>query len=35
MDLLIASIVMAHGATLVTKDAHFKGIPGLDVVVLD
>jgi predicted nucleic acid-binding protein len=34
-DLMIASITIANGATLVTKDAHFKEIPGLDVVVLD
>jgi predicted nucleic acid-binding protein len=33
-DLLIASIVMAHGATLITKDEHFRDIPGLDVVVI-
>jgi tRNA(fMet)-specific endonuclease VapC len=35
MDMLIASIVMAHGATLVTRDKHFKEIEGLNVVVLE
>jgi tRNA(fMet)-specific endonuclease VapC len=34
MDLLIASIVMAHGATLITRDEHFKDIEGLNVVVV-
>jgi tRNA(fMet)-specific endonuclease VapC len=34
MDLLIASIVMAHNATLVTKDEHFKDIEGIGVVVV-
>ena len=34
MDLLTASIVMSAGATLVTRDTHFKSIEGLSVVVL-
>jgi len=34
MDLLIASIVMANGATLVSKDKHFKQIGGLDLILL-
>jgi len=34
MDLLTASIVMAHGATLITRDEHFKDIEGLGVVIV-
>lgn len=35
IDLMIASIAIANGAKLITKDAHFKDIPGLDVLILD
>ena len=34
MDLLIASIVIANGATLLTHDKDFEKIKGLDVVVI-
>lgn len=34
MDLLIASIVMANGATLLTHDRGFEKIKGLEVVVI-
>lgn len=33
-DLLIASIVIDRGMTLVTRDRHFEGIEGLKVVVV-
>jgi len=31
-DELIASIALARGATIVTRDDHFKRVPGLDVI---
>ena len=34
MDLLIASIVIDRGMTLVTRDKHFEGVEGLKVVVV-
>ena len=34
MDLLIASIVMSNGGTLITRDEHFKEIEGLDIIVI-
>ncbi len=34
MDLMIASIAIDRGMTLVTRDRHFEGIEGLEVVVV-
>ena len=31
LDTLIASIVLAHGETLVTRDRHFRRVPDLQV----
>jgi predicted nucleic acid-binding protein len=31
-DLMIAGIALAHGETIVTKDAHFTRVPGLRVL---
>jgi predicted nucleic acid-binding protein len=31
LDTLIASIVLVHGETLITKDKHFKRIPDLQI----
>lgn len=33
-DTLIASIILAQGATLVNLDKHFSEVPGLKVVIL-
>ncbi|MBI4019625.1 MAG: type II toxin-antitoxin system VapC family toxin [Candidatus Aenigmarchaeota archaeon] len=35
MDLVTASISMRHGATLVTGDAHYERINGLNVIMLN
>lgn len=33
-DELIASIALANGASIVSRDGHFRRIPGLEVVSL-
>ena len=33
-DELIASIALANGASIVTRDGHFQRVPGLKVVML-
>ena len=35
LDLMTASIVIAHGCWLVTSDKLFKKIPGLNVILVD
>jgi predicted nucleic acid-binding protein len=33
-DELIASIALANGAAIVTRDCHFQRVPGLEIVML-